>query len=104
MSHTTNSRDTELLSRSESKTREPRLYKVMLLNDDFTPMDFVVNVLMKFFQKSTEEATRIMLQVHYQGSGLCGIFPRDVAETKVTQVNQYSRGNGHPLKCQLENN
>ncbi|MBF0611700.1 MAG: ATP-dependent Clp protease adapter ClpS [Magnetococcales bacterium] len=102
MSHTSHERETATITRSESETKEPPLFKVLILNDDFTPMDFVVNVLMKFFQKSEEEATRIMLQVHYQGSGICGIFTRDVAETKVTQVNQFSRSNGHPLKCQLE--
>jgi ATP-dependent Clp protease adaptor protein ClpS len=104
MSDTTHSRDTELLSRSSSQVKEPPLYKVVLLNDDFTPMDFVVDVLGKFFQKSLQEATRIMLHVHYQGAGLCGIYPKDVAETKVAQVNQYARGHGYPLKCQLENN
>lgn len=104
MSDTINSKDTELLSRSSSKTKEPPLYRVLLLNDDFTPMDFVVEILEKHFQKSRAEATRIMLQVHYQGAGLCGIYPKDVAETKVTLVNQHARSSGHPLKCQLENN
>ncbi|MBF0626407.1 MAG: ATP-dependent Clp protease adapter ClpS [Magnetococcales bacterium] len=96
--------ETDLLSRDESALREPSLYKVMLLNDDFTPMDFVVDLLMDFFAKSAEEATRIMLNVHHQGVGLCGIYTLEIAETKVTQVNQHARNHGHPLKCTMERN
>lgn len=81
---------------------EPKKYKIFLLNDDYTPMDFVVNVLQKFFYLSEESATQIMLQVHQEGRGLCGIFPRDIAETKVVLVNEYSRLNQYPLLCGME--
>ncbi|MBF0153689.1 MAG: ATP-dependent Clp protease adapter ClpS [Magnetococcales bacterium] len=102
MSSETQTPDSDLLTHSDNQVREPHLYKVILLNDDFTPMDFVVKLLVVFFQKSTTEATRIMLNVHEQGRGLCGIFPFDIAETKVALVNQYAREQGHPLKCTLE--
>lgn len=82
--------------------KRPSMYKVLLLNDDYTPMDFVVYVLEKFFKLDRDQATQIMLQVHTQGVGVCGIFTRDIAETKVTQVNQYARQNQHPLKSTLE--
>jgi ATP-dependent Clp protease adaptor protein ClpS len=81
---------------------EPRKYKVFLLNDDYTPMDFVVTVLQEFFYLNAEVATQIMLQVHRQGRGLCGVFTRDVAETKVVLVNDYARINQHPLLCSME--
>jgi ATP-dependent Clp protease adaptor protein ClpS len=81
---------------------EPPLFKVLLLNDDFTPMGFVVEVLTQFFQKGIAEATRIMFNVHRKGSGMCGVFTRDLAETKVIQVNQFARQHGHPLKCTME--
>ncbi|MBF0175748.1 MAG: ATP-dependent Clp protease adapter ClpS [Magnetococcales bacterium] len=94
--------ESDLLTDSDVDVREPHLYKVILLNDDFTPMDFVVKLLMVFFQKSMSEATRIMLNVHEHGRGVCGLFPYEIAETKVAIVNQYAREQGHPLKCTLE--
>jgi ATP-dependent Clp protease adaptor protein ClpS len=78
------------------------MYQVLLLNDDYTPMEFVVKVLQKFFCKSQEEATRIMLQVHHEGKGVCGVYPRDVASTRVAQVAQYARERQHPLQCVME--
>jgi len=78
------------------------MYRVVLLNDDFTPMDFVVDILRRFFQKSKEEATRIMLAVHHEGRGVCGIYPFEIAESKAHLVRQTSRSHGHPLKCILE--
>lgn len=95
---------TQTLVKSKPRLQEPPMYKVILLNDDFTPMDFVVHVLSKFFAKSTEEATTIMLQVHHQGSGVAGIYSHEIAETKVYLVNDYSRKNKHPLKCVMEKN
>lgn len=80
----------------------PKMYKVVLLNDDYTPMDFVVLVLQRFFGKSQEQATHIMLDVHKKGSGLAGVFTLEVAEMKVMQVNQFARNNQHPLKCTME--
>lgn len=93
---------TGTITRSREKTKTPALYRVLLLNDDFTPMDFVVQVLQKFFQKDYTEATRIMLQVHQWGAGVAGTFSHEIAETKVHQVNQYSRQNTYPLKCTME--
>ncbi len=84
------------------KQKRPPLYRVILLNDDFTPMDFVVEVLMRFFAMSEEKATQIMLHVHSRGVGVCGVFTRDIAETKVQQVNEYSRSHQHPLLCTME--
>ncbi len=84
------------------KLKRPPLYKVLLLNDDYTPMEFVVEILETFFNMDQEKATRIMLHVHTRGVGVCGVFPRDIAETKVTQVNEYARENQHPLLCTLE--
>lgn len=84
------------------KLKQPPLYKVIILNDDFTPMDFVVDVLQKFFGMDQEKATQIMLHVHTRGIGVCGVYTRDVAETKVHQVNNYSRENQHPLLCTME--
>ena len=80
----------------------PPLYSVLLLNDDYTPMDFVVEVLMRFFPMSAEKATQIMLHVHTRGRGVCGVYTREVAESKVAQVNEYSRLNQHPLLCTME--
>jgi ATP-dependent Clp protease adaptor protein ClpS len=80
----------------------PRKYKVVLLNDDYTPMEFVVDVLKRFFHAREEIAVQIMLQVHYQGRGVCGVFTRDIAETKVVLVNDYARNNEHPLLCSME--
>jgi len=82
--------------------KRPTLYKVILLNDDFTPMEFVVVVLERFFYKNREEATRIMLHVHQKGIGICGLFTREIAETKVRQVMLFASQNQHPLQCTLE--
>ena len=90
------------LEEAKPKLKKPPLYKVVLLNDDYTPMDFVVSVLELFFSKPRDQATRIMLQVHTQGKGVCGIFSREIAETKVHQVNSFARENQHPLMCTLE--
>ena len=84
------------------KLKQPPLYKVVLLNDDYTPMEFVVEVLESFFGMGREKATQIMLHVHTRGKGVCGVYSRDVAETKVHQVNQYARAHQHPLLCTLE--
>ncbi len=90
------------LDEAKPKLKKPPMYKVVLLNDDYTPMDFVVNILEIFFAMPRDKATRIMLQVHTQGKGVCGIFSREIAETKVHQVNTFSRENQHPLLCTLE--
>ncbi|MDH5229838.1 MAG: ATP-dependent Clp protease adapter ClpS [Gammaproteobacteria bacterium] len=87
---------------AKPKLKKPPLYKVMLMNDDYTPMEFVVQVLQTFFALDMESATRIMLQVHTQGSGICGVFSREIAETKVSQVNEFSRSHQHPLLCTME--
>jgi len=87
---------------SPPKVEKPPKYKVIILNDDYTPMEFVVQVLETFFNMDRETATRIMLHVHTRGMGVCGVFSRDIAETKVTQVNEFSRGNQHPLLCTME--
>ncbi len=87
---------------SRPKLKRPPMYKVIILNDDYTPMDFVVMILERFFAMNREKATRIMLQVHTRGAGICGIFSRDIAETKVAQVENYSRQHNHPLKCTME--
>lgn len=84
------------------KLKRPPLYKVMLLNDDYTPMEFVVHVLETFFVMDREKATRIMLEVHTRGLGVCGIFTHEIAQTKVAQVNHYSHEHEHPLKCTME--
>ena len=96
--------DTVLLEPSKPKLKKPPMYKVILLNDDFTPMEFVVHVLEAIFGHNRESATRIMLNVHKSGKGVCGIYTKDVAETKVTQVNSYSQENKHPLLCDMEEN
>jgi len=92
------------LATQEGKPQLKRspLYRVVLLNDDYTPMEFVVEVLETFFHMSREQATRVMLMVHTQGKGVCGIYTRDIAETKSAQVNQYARDNGHPLLSEIE--
>ncbi len=84
------------------KLSQPPLYKVVLLNDDYTPMGFVVDVLRTFFQMDVEKATQIMLKVHTEGKGVCGVFIKDIAETKAAQVNKYSREYEHPLMCSVE--
>ncbi len=93
---------TQTITRPQVQTRTPAMYRVLLLNDDFTPMDFVIHILQKFFQKEYDEATQIMLQVHQQGAGVAGTFSYEIAETKVSQVNQYSKQQKHPLKCTME--
>jgi ATP-dependent Clp protease adaptor protein ClpS len=87
---------------AQPKVKAPPKYAVILHNDDYTPMEFVVEILMKFFHKNQVEAEKIMLQVHHQGSGVAGIYPHDIAETKVALVNDYSRQMRHPLKCSME--
>ncbi len=89
-------------TRTRPKTKKPSLYKVLLLNDDYTPMEFVVHVLKGFFQMDTDQATRVMLHVHQKGVGVCGVFTYEVAETKVTQVMDFAMKNQHPLQCTLE--
>ena len=88
--------------KTRPRTRKPAMYKVLMLNDDYTPMEFVVHVLERFFQKSRDEATRIMLHVHKRGVGVCGVYTYEVAETKVTQVMDLARQNQHPLQCTIE--
>lgn len=92
------------VAEAKPEVKQPPMYKVLLLNDDYTPMDFVVQVLRKFFHKSTEQATKVMLQVHYEGQGVAGIYTAEIAETKVAQVNDFSRANDHPLMCTMEEN
>ena len=87
---------------SRPEVKEPSRYKVILLNDDFTPMEFVVQILQIFFNMDTETATRIMLSIHTKGKGICGVYTKDIAETKVNQVNQFSRDNEQPLLCTME--
>lgn len=91
-----------VVEEARPEVARPPLYQVVILNDDFTPMEFVVVVLESFFGMSREMATQVMLHVHTRGKGVCGIFTREVAETKVTQVNEFSRNNQHPLLCTLE--
>jgi ATP-dependent Clp protease adaptor protein ClpS len=93
---------TGILVRAKPKTKKPSMYKVLLLNDDYTPMEFVVHVLERFFGKSHADATRIMLHVHRRGVGLCGVYTYEVAETKVNQVVDLARRHEHPLQCTLE--
>ncbi len=94
--------DTLLLEQTCPILKKPPLYQVVLLNDDYTPMEFVVHVLEAIFGHNREHATRIMLNVHKAGKGICGVYTRDIAETKVTAVNSYSRENKHPLLCDME--
>ncbi len=91
-----------VMDREAQKVEPPPLYKVVLLNDDFTPMEFVVMVIQEYFHKDQETATRIMLQVHIEGKGVCGVYTHDVAATKVSQVTELSRKSGHPLQCMME--
>lgn len=94
--------NTGVVVRSKPKTRKPSMYRVVMLNDDYTPMEFVVHVLERFFSKSHEEAMQIMLHVHQKGVGVCGVFTYEVAETKVTQVMDLAQQHQHPLQCTLE--
>ncbi len=89
-------------TRTRTKTKQPTPYRVLMLNDDYTPMEFVVLVLQRFFRMNMEEATRVMLHVHQRGVGVCGVFTYEVAETKVSQVMDFARQNQHPLQCTLE--
>ena len=93
---------TAVITRTKPQTKKPSLYRVLILNDDYTPMEFVVHVLERFFNKDREDATRIMLHVHQHGVGECGVFTYEVAETKVTQVMDFARKHQHPLQCVME--
>lgn len=88
--------------KDDSEVKPPPLYKVIILNDDYTPMEFVVEVLEQFFNMPNEMATRVMLQVHTEGRGICGVYSKDIAETKSSQVNDYAHQSGHPLLCKVE--
>ena len=94
--------NTGIIVKTKPKTKKPSLYKVLLLNDDYTPMEFVVHIIEKFFNKSADEAVDIMLHVHRTGVGMCGVFTYEVAETKVTLVIDFARQNQHPLQCTME--
>ncbi len=98
----TKQENVNLLERS--KTKPPKLYKVILFNDDFTTMEFVIEVLKTFFSMSQERATQVMLQIHNEGSAVCGLYPKDIAETKVNQVSAFAKQHGHPLRCHTEEN
>ncbi|MGV3591604.1 MAG: ATP-dependent Clp protease adapter ClpS [Gammaproteobacteria bacterium] len=92
----------EALAPEEAKVKPPPLYRVILLNDDYTPMEFVVDVLRRFFGMNIETATRVMLKVHTEGKGVCGVYPREIAETKAVEVNDFARAAEHPLLCDIE--
>jgi len=94
--------NTGTIVKARPKTKKPSMYRVLLLNDDYTPMEFVVHVLERFFSKSREEATEIMLHVHHRGVGVCGVFTYEVAETKVAQTIEFARRHQHPLQCTME--
>lgn len=87
---------------AEQEIKEPSMYKVLIINDDFTPMDFVIDVLVRFFHMNEERATQVMMHVHTRGKGLCGIFTHEIAETKMLMVNQYAKDSNHPLLCVME--
>ncbi len=93
---------TVVVTETRTETKKPSLYKVLLLNDDYTPMEFVVYVLERIFRKGRDEATQIMLHVHQKGIGVCGVYPFEIAETKVSQVEDVARRNQHPLQCTME--
>ena len=97
-------RDDTLLEAQRAKIKPPPMFKVMILNDDYTPMDFVVIVLQKFFSLNREKATAVMLKVHREGMGVCGVYSKDVASTKVDQVRSYAKQHQHPLQCMMEEN
>ena len=92
----------QVVTKTKDQTQKPAMYKVLLLNDDYTPMEFVVHVLERFFGKNQEDATRIMLHVHNHGVGICGVYTYEIAETKVTQVMDFARQHQHPLQCTME--
>jgi ATP-dependent Clp protease adaptor protein ClpS len=94
--------DSVVLERRPQKTKPPQMHQVVLLNDDYTPMEFVVEVIQEFFNKDRETATQIMLKIHLDGKGVCGVFSKDIAATKVDQVTEAARKNGHPLQCVSE--
>ncbi|MDO8412331.1 MAG: ATP-dependent Clp protease adapter ClpS [Gallionellaceae bacterium] len=98
----TKQESSSLLELERSKTKPPKLYKVVLLNDDYTTMEFVIEVLQTFFSMNRERATQVMLKVHQEGSAICGVYPQDIAETKVVQVSTFAKQHGHPLRCELE--
>ena len=91
-----------VITRTRTQTKRPNMYRVLLLNDDYTPMEFVIAILQSFFNKNSEEATQIMLHVHHNGVGECGVFTYEIAETKVAQVMDHARKNQHPLQCIME--
>ncbi|GJL75720.1 ATP-dependent Clp protease adapter ClpS [Nitrosomonas sp.] len=96
--------ETVILTKDKSELKVPPMYKILLLNDDFTPMDFVVEVLKIFFSMDQEQAIQIMLKVHTEGAAVCGVYPSDIASTKVNQVVEFARNNQHPLRCVMEEN
>ena len=91
-----------VITRTRTQTKRPNMYRVLLLNDDYTPMEFVISILQAFFNKDAQEATQIMLQVHHTGVGECGVYTYEIAETKVSQVMDHARKNQHPLQCIME--
>ena len=97
-----NTPSTSVITKTKPRTKRPNLYRVLILNDDYTPMEFVVHVLEKFFQMDVEAATKVMLHVHHHGIGECGVFTYEIAETKVTQVMDFARKHQHPLQCVME--
>lgn len=98
----TKQHNSSVLAPERAKTKLPRLYKVILFNDDYTTMDFVVEVLQRFFSTNRERALQIMLKVHNEGSAVCGVYSRDIAETKVVHVTEFAKQHGHPLRCSME--
>jgi len=100
----TRSKEGTLLETRKARVKPPPMYKVILLNDDYTPMEFVIIVLQKFFSMSREKATQVMLKVHREGVGVCGLYPKDIATTKVEQVVSYAKKHQHPLQCVMEEN
>jgi ATP-dependent Clp protease adaptor protein ClpS len=100
----TRSKDGTVLETRKAKVKPPPMFKVIVLNDDYTPMEFVVVVLQKFFSMSREKATQVMLKVHREGMGVCGLYPKDIATTKVEQVASYAKKHQHPLQCVMEEN
>ncbi|SEQ84437.1 ATP-dependent Clp protease adaptor protein ClpS [Nitrosomonas sp. Nm51] len=96
--------ETVINTKGENEIKVPPMYKILLLNDDFTPMDFVVEVLRLFFSMDLEQATQVMLEIHTEGAAVCGVYPSDIASTKVNQVIEFARSNQHPLRCVMEEN
>ena len=101
---TTEHESSTVLEREQLNSKPPSLYKVVLLNDDYTTMEFVLEVLTAFFNMNIERATQIMLKIHHEGSAVCGVYPKDIAETKTIQVSEFATQHGHPLKCHMEEN